>query len=574
MKLTFNLTKFLKTSALWAMMAAATLFSPVKAELKIQKSITGSPVSEEKVKAGMELFKGKCSACHTLDAKLIGPALGDVSKRRTHQWLLKWVKNNKKFRENEKDADAIKIFEEYNGSVMTAFEDLSDDQINTIIMYTENGDPTAKKAETTGAVKETDPSLFKKINWILMLMFIVFGLILIMVFKILDLVGKLTGREVIKWNRVNANLMLIFLIVGMTAAFWEYFIHEKYFLPSSASEHGLSLDGMMSITFIITGIVFVITQILLFWFAFRYQEKKNVKALFYPDNHKLEFIWTLIPAVVLTVLVVGGLLTWQKITAVPDKGLQQVEIFAYQFGWNARYPGADNKLGNANYNLISGTNPLGLAVKEEASALIDELNVEIKKVEENKALLHRTLSELKTTLGGLVGEDRKTHLAKISEIESGRMASDLNIDIRRKKTQITRIEAAIKAGTVFNGASSDDVITDEIHLPVNKSVTLRLRARDVIHSAYLPYFRTQMNVVPGLPTQITLKPITTTREMRKKLNNPEFEYYIICNKICGNAHFNMKMKVVVESPADYKIWLNSKTAAFAPKPANTQVALK
>jgi cytochrome c oxidase subunit 2 len=83
-----------------------------------------------------------------------------------------------------------------------------------------------------------------------------------------------------------------------------------------------------------------------------------------------------------------------------------------------------------------------------------------------------------------------------------------------------------------------------------------------------------MNVVPGLPTQMTLKPITTTREMRKKLNNPEFDYYLICNKICGNAHFNMKMKVVVESPADYKIWLNSKTAAFAPKPVNTQVALK
>ena len=125
--------------------------------------------------------------------------------------------------------------------------------------------------------------------------------------------------------------------------------------------------------------------------------------------------------------------------------------------------------------------------------------------------------------------------------------------------------------TFFTKSSLDDVITDEIHLPVNKMVTLKLRGRDVIHSAYLPYFRTQMNVVPGLPTQFSFKPTITTAEMRKKLNDNEFDYHVVCNKICGNAHFNMKMKVVIESEEDYKKWLYSKTKAFVKKPSTEAV---
>jgi cytochrome c oxidase subunit 2 len=64
-------------------------------------------------------------------------------------------------------------------------------------------------------------------------------------------------------------------------------------------------------------------------------------------------------------------------------------------------------------------------------------------------------------------------------------------------------------------------------------------------------------VVPGLPTQFSFTPTITTEEMRGKLENPDFDYHIVCNKICGNAHFNMKMKVVVESKKDYEKWLRA-----------------
>jgi cytochrome c oxidase subunit II len=573
MNIDFSLMKksLRKASILW--IALFTLSISAQAALTITESITGAPVSEETVKAGAALFKSKCASCHELNNKLIGPALKDVTKRRTHEWLLSWIRNNEKFRKTG-DADANAIYDEYKGSVMTAFEDLNDDQINSIIMYTENGELGVPPVtvEGGGTVAPVDPNTIKKTNWGLLVMCLLVGFIILMVIKILDLVGKLTGKEVIKWNNVNATLMLLFLVVGMSAAIWEYVIHSKHFLPESASEHGVTLDNMMTITFIITGIVFIITHILLFWFAFKYRQKKNVKALYYPDNDKLEMVWTIIPAIVLTVLVIGGLTAWQDITRKADKGTAEIELFAYQFGWTARYPGNDNVLGNANYNLISATNPLGVAVDFEAEALLVELDSAIADVERAILDLPIVLGNLKSTLGGLDVDARKNQVQKIADIENGSAENELRIEIRRKNTQITRIKAAMAKKTFFSNSSMDDIITDEIHLPVNKSIVLKLRGRDVIHSAYLPYFRAQMNVVPGLPTQFSFKPTITTAEMRKKLNDNEFDYHVVCNKICGNAHFNMKMKVVIESEKDYQIWLESKAKTFVKKSATEETA--
>ncbi len=168
------------------------------------------------------------------------------------------------------------------------------------------------------------------------------------------------------------------------------------------------------------------------------------------------------------------------------------------------------------------------------------------------------LGKLKSTLGGLVDEARETHLKKIKEIECGDAEEDLLLDIRRKETQISRIQRSFDPEViknVYDATAEDDIVVKEIHLPINEPVTFKFRGRDVIHSAYLPYFRTQMNVVPGLPTQFTFTPTVTTAEMRDIKGEPEFDYHIVCNKICGNAHFNMKMKVVVESREDYEKWL-------------------
>ena len=104
--------------------------------------------------------------------------------------------------------------------------------------------------------------------------------------------------------------------------------------------------------------------------------------------------------------------------------------------------------------------------------------------------------------------------------------------------------------------ASDDMVVKEVHLPVNKPVLLKFRSRDVIHSAFLPHFRVQMNCVPGLSTQFAFTPTKTTAEM-KETEGEDFEYVLLCNKICGSAHFNMQMKFVVETEEDYNKWIAS-----------------
>lgn len=102
----------------------------------------------------------------------------------------------------------------------------------------------------------------------------------------------------------------------------------------------------------------------------------------------------------------------------------------------------------------------------------------------------------------------------------------------------------------------DKMVTNEFHIPVDKPVQFVMRSQDVIHSAYMPHFRAQMNCVPGLKTQFNFVPKFTTAEMKKITGDDEFEYTLLCNKICGSAHFNMQMKIVVDTPEDYQAWLD------------------
>lgn len=555
--------QFLKTSAFAFLLVLSSLQG--FAALKIETSATGLPVSEETIKSGEALFKSKCQSCHQLDRRTTGPALTGVTERREMDWLIQWIRNNNELRQSG-DADAIAIYNEYNGTAMNVFADLSDDQIKSILMYTENGPLAAPVVKSDGAEQKLDEGLFNSTNWVLFWLSILVFVVIILIFKTIDIVGKLTGKEVIPWNNINAGLMLAFLIVGMIAGLYELSIHSKYLLLSNASSaHGGELDRMMKITFIITGFVFFVTQIVLFTFAFKYRAKKGVKALHYPHNDRLEIIWTAIPAVVLTILVLGGLKAWNHINEKPAEGTAQIEVFAQQFGWQVRYPGADGKLGNSSHNLISEkSNPLGVAIPYKAKEILTELESDLKYYEEAKAGLPEKLGDLKSTLGGRVGKDLKNHLKLIEEIESGKEESFYDLQLRRRNTQIKRIKLSLSGDApLYTAAAKDDIISDEIHLVVNEPVTFKLRSRDVIHSALMKEFRAQMNVVPGIPTQFTFTPITTTKGRRDELNNPEFDYHVICNKICGNSHFNMKIKIVVETQAEYDKWMADQKATFA-----------
>jgi cytochrome c oxidase subunit 2 len=188
-------------------------------------------------------------------------------------------------------------------------------------------------------------------------------LIVFQIAKASEYVSVLRGEEKTRKqnNRINAFLLLMFLILGLIGV---YYCNEKLegkilSFGSAASNHGLLIDEMMKITLIITGIVFIITQVLLFWFSYKYQESDKRKAYYYPHNNKWEIIWTVIPAIALTVLVGYGIIYWFRITGDAPENAMKVDVVGSQFKWEFRYAGKDKVLGKKYYKLTSGDNPLG-----------------------------------------------------------------------------------------------------------------------------------------------------------------------------------------------------------------------
>ena len=116
--------------------------------------------------------------------------------------------------------------------------------------------------------------------------------------------------------------------------------------------------------------------------------------------------------------------------------------------------------------------------------------------------------------------------------------------------------------------SRDDKVVSELHLVVGQPVHLTFRSQDIIHSAYMPHFRVQMNCVPGMTTQFAFTPTKTTEQMREELGNDKFDYVVICNKICGAAHYTMKMTVVVQTQDEYDAWLGEQPVFYAEEKTN------
>jgi cytochrome c oxidase subunit 2 len=269
--------------------------------------------------------------------------------------------------------------------------------------------------------------------YLVILVIILFGVAVWQINKVFKLLqpAKSEDSEVAsdKDNETQGYMMLafVFFIYWILAyCFWKW---GNVLLPVAASEHGLEIDQLMLITMVVIFVVGIITQWLLHYFAFVYRGSKDKKALFYAENHKLEFIWTIIPVIVLAVLIIYGLFTWTDIMSFDvDDDPMVVELYAYQFDWRARYGGLDNTLGEANVRLIEGLNQLGVDV------------------------------------------------------------SDPN--------------------------AQDDKVVTELHLPIGKKVLFKMRAQDVLHSAYMPHFRAQMNCVPGMITQFAYTPNITTKDMR------------------------------------------------------------
>ena len=307
-----------------------------------------------------------------------------------------------------------------------------------------------------------------------------------------------------KDNDMQGKLMFLFLAFIYVVTIYSFASYTKVLLPESASEHGYTYDTLLWVSFALILFVQTVTQALLHYFAFRFRGIKGRKASFITHDNKLEFIWTIIPAITLFILIFYGMNTWSDIMNFDDdEDALVIELYAQQWNWKARYAGEDNVLGDANVRFLND---------------FDGRNI--------------------------VGID----------------SSDPN-------------------------GLDDIVVTQEFHLPVDRKVIFKFRSQDVLHSAYMPHFRAQMNCVPGMITEFAFTPVMTTEQMRqtpemiakvKKINkirtkNSEelvlkgeeplepyiFDYILLCNKICGASHYNMQMKIIVETEGKFKKWMSN-----------------
>lgn len=316
--------------------------------------------------------------------------------------------------------------------------------------------------------------------WIIVALILGF-LVVFQIAKASEYVSILHGEEKTRKeaNRINGFMLLIFLVAGLFGVWYCNHTLKDRILGESASVQGDHVDTMIHITLGVTFVVFVATQIALFWFAYKYQEKEGQKAYYFPHNNRLELIWTVIPAIVLTVLVGFGLYYWYEITGEAPKESQIVEVTGKQFGWEFRYPGADGVLGKKYYAAIDPgkNNPLGQ-----------------------------------------LWEDPANH--------------------------------------------DDLYASQDMHVVVGKPVKLIIYSKDVIHDVGLSHFRLKMDAVPGQPTTMWFTPKFTTREMKKQYGD-DFTYEISCDQMCGRGHFSMRGTIVVETQAEYNVWLKQQKPLYA-----------
>jgi len=329
---------------------------------------------------------------------------------------------------------------------------------------------------------QLDPQVYKNFFYGLLLVFLVCVLVGVIgkIIQVYELTRRMNGKDTTYYlYNINAVLFLVALVLGLYGVYWSYVHHGVQSMRDAATEHGERIDVMFMITTVICTIVLVVMHIGLFGFAFKYRATPHRKAYFYPHNNAIEKIWTIVPAVVLTILVLFGFFTWRGITNIPaeaQKNALQIEVIGEQFSWTVRYPGRDGQVGERNYRLTTPLNGLG-------------------------------------------------------------------IDFNDKHAW-------------------DDQLGSEIVLPVNKPVRVQISSKDILHSFYIPDFRVQMNAVPGMKTYFQFTPTITTEEMRDRLGDYNYDFVMLCAKICGGGHWNMQKKVRVVTEEEYQAWVNEQPYFF------------
>ncbi len=250
-------------------------------------------------------------------------------------------------------------------------------------------------------------------------------------------------------------IVLVLLVVGSVLF---HFVSPWYLTPIASN--WTTIDDTLSITFWVTGIVFVVVNLFLAYCVWRYRNRKGIKADYEPENKKLEAWLIGVTTVGVVAMLAPGLFVWAKFVEVPEDAAV-VEAVGKQWHWSYRFPGKDGVLGTVDAKFISDKNPFGMNPDDP------------------------------------------------------------------------------------NGRDDVLISSPELHLPIGKPVKVLLRSIDVLHDFAVPQFRVKMDLVPGLVTYVWFTPTRAGK------------FDLLCEELCGVAHFTMRGKVVTEEAPAFQAWLAS-----------------
>ena len=346
------------------------------------------------------------------------------------------------------------------------------------------------------------------------LIILLLAVIVIQIGKVTELAAKIRGEEEVarQSSHQQGVWLLIFGLIFLVGCVWSAYYYKNYMFGygplTSASEHGFELDYIFDLTLLFTGIVFVLTHILLFWYSYKYREQQGQKALFYAHDTKLEYIWTAVPAVVMTLLVANGLVAWNDIfpTLTEEDKYLEIEATGYQFAWDIRYPGADGKLGNKDFRLINpASNSLGIDWTDEYS--VDDV---------------------------VLGGTDKIVLPKDSTIKVRITAKDVlhNFYLPHFRVKMDAVPG-LPTSFIFK-----PVLTTE-------------------------EFRQQLRAYPEW--QVPADP----NEPDGKQKWEVFEYELACAELCGKGHYSMRRVIEVVSREEYETWIAGQQSFYSANIRNT-----
>ena len=351
---------------------------------------------------------------------------------------------------------------------------------------------------------------------IVLAIFVLLVVVSIQIGKISELSANIRGEESAEHdsNRFNASFGLIFLVGFLAFCIGTAWYYKNYMIGYGAlphaSVHGDTIQGIFNITLFFTGIVFVLTHIGLFWFAYKYAAKKGRKVLFIPENHTLEKWWTGIPAVVMCGLVIFGLSAWNEATSdvTPGEDFVEIEATAHQFAWEIRYPGKDKVLGEKYFrNIVPGVNDLGINF--------------------NDANSH---------------DDIYLSSSDMIVLPKG----------RKVRVRITAQDVLHNFAMAHFSVKMDAIPGLPTYFVLTPTMTTEEYRQNL--KKYKEYH------VPYDPTDPTGP---------KKWESFNFE--LSCQELCGKGHFSMRRIVKIVSPEEYETWLATKTAFF---PENIEAKIK